>query len=180
MTEIWKDIIGYEGLYEISNLGRVKSLERFRKGKGNGRWLLKEKILNHSKPLDSYEHAILCKNAKRTTILIHILVANHFVANPNNYPEVNHENGDKNCNEYWNLKWCTRKQNEEHAWATGLKSGMKGQNNPMCKLTNLQISEIRNKYQTGNYLQIHLAKEYGISSGYVSILISQQNRRLCY
>ena len=94
MTEIWKDIQGYEGFYQISNLGNVKSLERVI-DEGNG--ILqhrKERIMNKRESVDGYYVAKLNVNKKSKSIAIHILVARHFIDNPNNYPEVNH----KDCN----------------------------------------------------------------------------------
>lgn len=130
MTEVFVPIAGYEGLYEVSNLGRVKSLSKF--GGKNYSVFLSERVMKLRDNGLGYKQISLTKESIKKTYYIHILVAIHFVANPNSYPEVNHENGDKDCNEYWNLKWCTRKQNEEHAWDTGLKS-MIGDNHALSK-----------------------------------------------
>ena len=107
MEEIWKDIKGYEGIYQISNLGRVKSSER----RGNGR----EIILKGWKPKDGYKRVKLIKKYKVENKLIHRLIAEAFIPNPNNYPVVNHKNGIKTDNQIENLEWCTQKYNMREA-----------------------------------------------------------------
>ncbi len=108
--EIWKDIKGYEGLYQISNYGRVKSIPRTKKHSYNGIAHLKEKIL---KPIyiNGYQRVSLCKNSKATYMFVHKLVANAFIKNPNNYPEINHIDENKANNIYNNLEWCTHSYN---------------------------------------------------------------------
>lgn len=98
--EEFKDIKGYEGKYQISNFGRVKSL-----------WFGKEKILKPIEHSQGYLTVILYKNRKIKTIKIHRLVAEAFISNPHNYPCVNHkdENPANNCVD--NLEWCTQKYN---------------------------------------------------------------------
>ena len=97
--EIWKDIKEYEGLYQISNFGRVKSLHG------------KEKFLKlHLKP-DGYMQVVLCKNYKTTSRLVHRFVAEAFVPNPNNLVQVNHKDENKTNNYVENLEWCTPSYN---------------------------------------------------------------------
>lgn len=98
--EIFKDIKGYEGLYQVSNMGNVKSL-------GNGGSNSKEKILKPQKNYKNYLFVGLWKQGKRKFYLIHRLVAEAFINNPNNYEEVNHRDEDKTNNTIENLEWCT-------------------------------------------------------------------------
>lgn len=102
MLEIWRNIVGFDGLYQVSNLGRVKSLKN-RHGKVQ---LLKAKIKKNG-----YCEVALFKNGKYKFCLVHRLVAIHFIPNPNNYPEINHkdENPLNNCVD--NLEWCSRQYN---------------------------------------------------------------------
>lgn len=101
MEEIWKDIKGYEGLYQISNLGRVKSL-RFNK----------EMIMKIHIPKNNWYPVIhLRKNGVSKTIKIHRIVAQTFILNPNNLPIVNHKDENKTNNCVDNLEWCSRKYN---------------------------------------------------------------------
>ena len=139
MTEIWKDIQGYEGFYQISNLGNVKSLERV-VDKGNG--ILqhrKERIMNKRESVDGYYVAKLNVNKKSKSIAIHILVARHFIDNPNNYPEVNHKDCNRKNNQVDNLEWCTHQQNVEHSKQLGHYKTKSGCDNPNYKNDTLKI-----------------------------------------
>lgn len=106
-NEEWLPVVGYEGLYEISNLGKVKSL---RDNNGKPR----EKILRQGKMKNGYLYVVLCKEGKVKTFLIHRLVAQAFIQNPNNYQTVNHidENKENNCID--NLEWMDMKQQVNH------------------------------------------------------------------
>lgn len=113
MTEVWKPIIDYEGLYEISNLGRVKSLPKYHKTRFTG-YMKKCRIL---KPrIDSYGYLMvtLCKDKKQKNFLVHRLVAKHFIFNPNNYDSINHKDEDKTNNYADNLEWCTKYYNNNY------------------------------------------------------------------
>ena len=104
-AEQWKDVEGYEGLYQISSYGRVRSLPR----KGTDGRTIRDSLGN-----SGYLQTHLCKNGKSKTIMVHRLVARHFVENPDNLPEVNHIDEDKTNNHASNLEWCTRIQNVKH------------------------------------------------------------------
>ena len=109
MKEIWKDIPGYEGIYQVSNLGRVKSVERVVISKKGQRFEVEEKILKlkwRSRNKD-YAFVRLCRNSVCTSFSIHRLVAEAFVPNPNNWPIINHKDENPKNNEVDNLEWCT-------------------------------------------------------------------------
>ena len=109
--EIWRDIKGYEGLYQVSNLGRVKSLERYVKGK-DGLRLVKEIIMSISVcRTNGYFKVILHKDGKQKRYQVHRLVAEAFIPNPDNLPIVNHKDENKINNCVWNLEWCTYSYN---------------------------------------------------------------------
>jgi len=119
--EIFKDVKGYEGLYQVSNLGRVKSLSKKTNVNSNGaKYTSKEKILKNSLNRLGYLSVTLCNNAKRKTMLVHRLIAIHFINNKENKPFINHINGIKNDNRIENLEWCTQKENVNHAIKNGL------------------------------------------------------------
>ena len=106
-TEIWRDIEGYEGLYQVSNWGRVKSLKK----KGNS----KERILTASNNnTKKYWRVQLSKNDKIKHFAVHRLVALAFIPNPQNLPQVNHKDENKDNNNVLNLEWCTVKQNTNY------------------------------------------------------------------
>lgn len=112
MQEVWKDIKGYEGLYQISNLGRVKSLNYMKTGK--------EKILKPVRTPDGYLKVNLYSD-KCYTKRIHRLVAENFLDIPK--LEINHLDGNKENNSVENLEWCTHAENERYSWKTlGKKS----------------------------------------------------------
>lgn len=113
LSEVWKDIKGYEGLYQISNLGRVKSLKRFNTNNAN----TKDRILKPSLDRKGYLHVVLCKNNKRYNKTLHRLVAEAFIENPENKPQVNHIDEDKTNNRVSNLEWMTNKENRNHGTA---------------------------------------------------------------
>ena len=106
--EIYKDIKGYKGLYQISNYGNVKSL-----GNGNSNASV-EKVLKNNPDSYGYPRVCLLKNSKHKYIKTHRLVALHFVKNPKNKPFVNHIDEDKTNNHFSNLEWCTCKENNNH------------------------------------------------------------------
>lgn len=103
IEEVWKDIPNYEGLYQISNLGRVKSLPR--------KWSPKETILKAEGKSEEYLHVSLWKNRVSYHLYIHKCVAQLFVPNPNNYTYINHKDENKRNNTYSNLEWCTFEYN---------------------------------------------------------------------
>lgn len=103
MNEIWKPVVGFEGLYEVSNLGNIKSLNYCRTGQ--------KKILKCLRHISGYLQISLRKNNQSYKITIHKIVATAFVENPNNYTEINHKDEDKTNNSANNLEWCTHKDN---------------------------------------------------------------------
>lgn len=111
MKEIWKDIEGWDGLYQVSNLGRVKSLPRLRVSIHP--YITKEKILRPRVYGDTREYlsVTLCNNNHRKQVPIHRLVAIAFIPNPHGYNEVNHINEIKGDNRSCNLEWCSRSYN---------------------------------------------------------------------
>lgn len=122
-TEIWKAIKGYEGLYEVSNIGRVKSLSRKVNGPRQGvKWTLREKLLKTTVKKSGRYIQISLYNLGRKRKLVHCLVAEAFIPNPENKPEVNHKSGDKSDNRIENLEWVTRQENLDHASECGLRS----------------------------------------------------------
>jgi len=120
-----KTLIGYEGLYQVSNLGRVKALERIRNcNRGYG--VIKEHIMKQTNSRSKYYRVPLTnKEHIKKYYLIHRLVAITFIPNPNNYGDVNHIDGNKSNNVVDNLEWCTRSYNIKHAFDTGLNPSKK-------------------------------------------------------
>lgn len=128
MQEIWRNIAGYEGLYQVSNLGRVKSLPRMKINKLIGKHFVKEKIMKLHLSSSGYLSVGLTKNGKQVGYRVHRLVAQAFIPNLNNKEEVNHINGVKVDNRVENLEWCTSSENTIHAMRTGLITIRRGGN----------------------------------------------------
>jgi len=115
--EIWKDIEGYEGIYTVSNLGRVYSH-------------LKGRIREPKKMPKGYLHLVLTKDKKQKDVLLHRIVAMSFIPNADTYKiYVNHKDGDKLNNSVANLEWVTNQENINHAHENGLYDNIKGKNN---------------------------------------------------
>lgn len=117
MREVWKDIKGYEGLYQISNLGRVKSLSRIVVFRGRER-LQKETILREATSRKGYSLVSLQKEGTAKTQKVHRLVAKAFIPNQQNYPQVNHKDENKKNNCVDNLEWCDCKYNNNYGLRT--------------------------------------------------------------
>ena len=158
--EIWKDIEGFKGFYQVSNYGRVKSLERKCKHNYGGLRRVKEKCLSQGKG-KYYYNVVLAKEAKNKTLLTHRIVALHFVDNPYNKPEVNHKDGNKRNNYYLNLEWCTRSENEQHAYDNNL-AVTHSENHHSAKLKNIDIPIIRERITKGDKLTT-IAKDYKVT-----------------
>ena len=115
--EIWKSVKGYENVYMVSNYGRVKSVNRFRKGRDNSVVLVKEKILKGKIDKDGYIEYALCigEHKKMKFYRAHRLVAEAFIPNPNNLPQINHKDENKSNNFVSNLEWCDCTYNNRYS-----------------------------------------------------------------
>ena len=154
MQEIWKDIKGYESRYQVSNLGNVKSL--------NYNCTKKAKLLVYHLNHKGYARVHLTKDKQDKYISVHRLVAQAFIPNPNNYPQVNHIDGNKLNNNVDNLEWCTNEYNFQHALKTGLiKKKSKGYHQPYSRSVN-QYDLQGNFIKHWNYIS-DASKELNIS-----------------
>lgn len=114
MIEIWRDIKGFEELYQVSNFGRIKSLEKYVKCNGGSFRIKKEQILKPGKSKTGYLNVVLRKNNISYTYYVHRLVAEAFLPNPNNWLYINHKDENKHNNKANNLEWCTKKYNTNY------------------------------------------------------------------
>lgn len=112
--EYWKPVVGYEGLYEVSNWGRVKSLDRLIEHYPSGKSLRKGVFKKLFDDGHGYKQVVLCKDGKLKTHKVHRLVAEAFLPNPNNYPCVNHKDENRLNNNVNNLEWCTYTYNNNY------------------------------------------------------------------
>ncbi len=163
--EVWKDIVGYEGYYQISSDGRVKSLRRIviRINGVPQTWL--ERILDQTINKKGYPMISLSKAQVQRTFPVHRLVAKAFICNPDNKPEVNHKDWNKRNNRFDNLEWVTHKEQMEHASRNGLlvkseesKNRMREAKRSITKETRQRMSiAASNRSDEHNY-KISLAK----------------------
>lgn len=140
VNEIWRPVVGFEGLYEVSNQGRIKALRKIRK---NGRKqshikVYEEKIMSPS-TCKQYPIITLSNYGKVKYSTVHRIVATAFIENTENLPCINHKNGIKDDNRAENLEWCTHKYNSIHSYSIGLQIANKDSektksSHPVCDL----------------------------------------------
>jgi hypothetical protein len=167
--EIWKDISGKEGEYSVSNYGRVKSHDRIVNAGRRGQRHRNEMILKPSISKRGYCRVAL---EKGKASLVHRLVAQHFIPNPENKPEINHKDGVKNNNHIDNLEWCTRFENEQHAWKTGRKKALKGEKHPSSKTSDAVRKQIAELYLAGKRI-CEIAEIVNLHQDYVFKLVKK-------
>ena len=176
IEEIWKDIKNFEGVYMVSNLGNVKSLDRNTK-KG----FIKGKNLSLFKNDNGYVRVSLQVNNKSKSFTVHRLVAEAFIENPLNKPQVNHIDGDKKNNYVNNLEWATRFENMKHAYDNRLLDNVKilkgfKDNHPGEKVDNnkklMILTLVRNGFSTKDISEV-----FGVTRAYVSYLNRNVNNQ---
>jgi hypothetical protein len=166
VKETWKPIAGFEGLYEVSSKGSVKSLARISKITPKRRKsyfkTYKEYIMKPTINKDGYLQTALYVGGKSHTKVIHRLVAEAFIPNPKNKPFVNHLDGNKENNETGNLEWCTHLENMQHASKTGLRP--RGETHPSTSLTETQVLEIDGLLDSRELTCFEIAKLYNVKT----------------
>jgi NUMOD4 motif len=178
MIEIWKSIEDFEGRYEVSNLGNVRSMPRPQRP-GRGGWARPGVILKAISQHKGY----LCVNLSKDGIVerkeIAILVAKAFIPNPLNKPQVNHIKGkEKHNNRTGNLEWATESENTQHAYDTGLTSKSFGEKNHQAKLKDSQIVEIRQRLSAGESRK-SLADIFKVSRGLIDLISAGHRTPIC-
>lgn len=184
--KVWKDIKDYEGLYQINNKGEVKALEKTI-WNGQGYLYFPEKIRKLNPDKDGYLNITLSNKGKVKTFKIHRLVAEAFIPNPDNLPEVNHKDGDKTNNNVDNLEWCTRKENQKHAFHIGLINQNGERNHMYGKLgadnpNSIPIYQLNKN--TGNIIREYdslasAGRDLGVNTGKIC-LVCQGKRNSAY
>ncbi len=163
--EIWKDVVGYKGMYQVSNLGRVRSLDRVNsKGKR-----FKGKMLTLLNNGNGYMRVKLCKEGTYKSFLVHRLVAEAFLEIPEGYYEVNHLDVKKDNNNVENLEVCDRTENLLHAWS----------GNSFNKLKKEDVLYIREHYNRNDeaYNSIAMAQKFGVTPTQIYNVVSKRSHK---
>lgn len=177
--EIWKEVEGFKGEYEVSNFGRVKSLPKNRVMFGYLK-LMPIRIMSlKSKDTCGYLQVSLTKmsgNKKRTMKLIHRLVAQAFIPNPLNKLEVNHIDTNKLNNNVTNLEWLTRDEHVIHTNKNISFNRVIGNTHWKSKVNEKIVIEMREKYKSGNYVSFaQLGREYGLNRHHTADIIHRKH-----
>ena len=170
MSEQWKDIPGYAGLYQVSNMGNVKSLDRRVDNGQGGTNIVQERILKPICSTNGYAHVSPSRNGKVKNCLVHRLVLMTFNRMPEDGEGCNHINGVKDDNRIENLEWTTQLENIRHAIDV-LGKDTKGEGNGHSKLTEADVLEIRKLHATGRYLQRELGKMFGVDKTTIGCMV---------
>lgn len=161
--KVWKDVLGFEGYYQVSKDGDIKSLPRPQTSFHNGvTYWRKEKILKNPKNFD-YHGVVLKSPTARQVTKAHRLVATAFIPNPENKPFINHKNGIRHDNRVENLEWCDQSQNVQHAHDTGLikiKGVSRGDSHPCSTITEAVVRLI--KLDLPTMRNIDIAKKHQV------------------
>lgn len=165
MREEWRPVVGYEGYYEVSNMGRVRSITIDAVYRRNGLEYTRKRrgrILKQQNASNGYLQVHLSKDGEHKIYRVRRIVANAFIDNPDNLPEVNHKDENKKNNRVANLEWCTHSYNNSYGSAPSF-----GEKNGMARLTSVDVAEIRRRRKSGEILRT-IAEDYGISLHHVS------------
>lgn len=173
VNEVWKDVVGFEGYYQVSNYGRVKSADRVVKDSKGRKKPIKGAMIvgssNSRKGVNDYQFIQLRKNGEMIRKYVHRLVAEAFLPNPFNYPQVNHIDGDKTNNQVDNLEFCSQSANIQHAYDTGAIK---------CKISDSDARYICQVYTPKDpfFGQSALAKKFGVSNAAIYMVVKGINK----
>lgn len=170
--EKWKEIKGYEGYYEVSNMGNVRSMSRYVNHHRGGKRLMKGRPRALGDNGNGYLFVPLTKEGRSKNTYVHRLVAEAFLIKSDKQ-FVNHINGDKTDNRVDNLEWCTRRENMSHAKENGLMNY--GEKHHNTRLTNIQAGEIRAMWHICGFSMSKIAEIYNCSSSAVWRIVNNRS-----
>lgn len=167
---IWKQVLGYEGIYSISEYGDVK-----REGKGLGCQV--GKIRKPQRNIKGYLCISLNHKRNKKTFFVSKLVALNFIGERPIGFQINHIDGNKENNHYKNLEYISPSENVRHAWKIGLNTPVSGMRSGHAKLTDQQVLEIRRRYQDDGITQASLAEIYGVNQTNIGFIVRREHWR---
>lgn len=159
-NETWKDISGYDGIYQVSDFGRVRSVK-------------KNRIMNQCKKSNGYLHLALSKNGEVKYFHVHRLVAMAFLPEVPGKGHVNHKDGIKDNNDVSNLEWCNRSENMQHAYDMRLQPVRYAMNSAARKLTENQVLCIINLRKNGELIK-NIAAQYNVTATCISYIVNRK------
>lgn len=179
MKEEWRDVKGFEGYYQVSNMGQVRSVDRVltvtnKRGTTFERVQYGKVIIPSVSKKVGYKAIKMSRDGFYKNYTVHRLVAIAFIPNPNELEQVNHIDGNQLNNCINNLEWCTRSENALHAVRIGLKTDW-GENSHRAKLTEKQAISAIKEYKKGNTSFIKLGKKYGVSEATIRAIVRGKN-----
>lgn len=167
LNEEWRDCVGYEGLYQVSSFGRVRSCDRYIDHYLGGKSFIKGAILKSNFDDGGYLKLSIYANGKKLTRTVHQLVAETFLGDRVKGRVVNHIDGCKANNSVANLEYCSHKDNIRHSYTMGLCASREGEKNHQAKLTASDVREIRSLLASGE-IHADIAKRFGVSRGAIT------------
>lgn len=170
MCELWLDVIGFEKYYQVSSIGRVKRKKRQVKHNRASTIEIQERILSPYSHNSGYLVIDFQIEKKRKTLLVHRLVAEAFIENPKNLPQVNHIDGDKKNPTLKNLEWVNNSENQLHAYKNKLQPSKRGENNSKAKITEKDAIEIAYLIKKGNMTLQEIGNRFGLSKSSISLI----------
>lgn len=168
MKEEWRDVVGYEGCYAVSNTGVVKSLDRLCIKNNGVKYRLKGKTIKQRVSRGGYVSVALVRNGEYKTFSVHRVVASSFLNNKSNKPQVNHIDGNKENNVAKNLEWVTCSENIIHAIKTGLLPIKRGVNRSNSKLDDMKVLTIKTMFPHNKWTEVMIANHFDIGRGTVN------------
>lgn len=174
INEIWKDIPGYEGMYECSNYGNIKSVDRNIENSLIGSFI-KKGIHKSPSMRGNYLKVALSKNGVVKQISVHRIIAETFITNFNGKKCVNHKNGIKTDNRVENLEWNSYSENTNHSYKNGLQVSQKGSSHGKSKTNENDVLEMRNMYRNDSLSVSAIAKMYNLSVPTVSEIVNNKS-----
>ncbi|MFT8928535.1 MAG: NUMOD4 domain-containing protein [Sporolactobacillus sp.] len=176
-NEAWKAAYGFEGLYEVSNFGRIRSIKRYVPSKNGSVRLVNSRILIVHRAYNGYLRVPMCRNAERKTVSVHRLVAETFIKNEFNKSFVNHIDGNKENNRVDNLEWVTPSENSKHALNHHLFVPKHGEDHPNSKLSSDDVKQIFYLYNSRKYTQREIGNMFGIGRTAISRILRKTRRK---
>ena len=177
VDEEWRDIVGYEDYYMVSNIGRVKSKDRIREN-GKGAYLHKGRILKQTNTSTGYKSVKLCLDGKDKTFKVHRLVAIAFIPNTDNKPFINHIDGNPLNNTLDNLEWVTNRENIIHAIESGLRKTFDVAEDVISDMyinKSMSIKQIADYFKVSRSCIEKVLRKYGISKKTLSEVKNKYN-----